>query len=125
MQDLATAPALAGPPGPEQIAQEKLTLAAELGRASAEEKRWKEYGAAIKARLTHLHEQGLIETKFTASDFIVSLQKGKAGIKLDADGKWRQEILLASLIAEGHAEKTTGVPFWQVRAASKAKGTDA
>lgn len=121
MQTPATAPALAGPPGPETIAQEKLTLAAELGRASAEEKRWKEYGATIKKRLSYLHSLGLIETKFVASGFTVSLQGGKKGVSVDDEGKMQQSALLDHLLKEGHAEPTVGDPFWTVRAAPKAK----
>ena len=124
MQPPVIRPALAVP-SPEQIAQEKLTLAAELGRALAEEKRWKEYGATIKKRLTYLHDLGLIETKFTASGFSVSLQHGRAGVSVDDEGKTQQKALLDHLLKEGHAEPTVGEPFWVVRDASKAKGADA
>jgi hypothetical protein len=107
---------------PEQVAEERLTLARELGRAAAELKRWDEYKKTLTKRLTHLHGLGLIETKFTAAGFTISLQAGRSGVSVDDEGKMQQQALLDHLIKEGHAEPKIGDPFWTVRDAPKPKG---
>lgn len=109
---------------PEDLEQERVQIAHGLGCAQAEIKRWEAYASKLKARLADLHSQGLVETKFTASGFTVSLQKGKAGIKVSPEGKMQQELFLLGLIDEGQAERTTGTPFWQVTAVKPPKATN-
>jgi hypothetical protein len=98
-------------------------LTAGIIQGNKEQSDWKEHTEALKANLMHLHDCGLVPTKFDRHGYGFSVTAGRSTVEFDDCGKEKIEQLKQHLIDTGHGVVKIGSPFWGTRERKPPKAT--